>query len=282
MHQTGGHYDANYGNFHTDLYARVRRQAFDEDIGQNSWLGAREQDRLLPLLNLSRGSKLLDIACGAGGPALRIATQTGCSVLGVDVHSSAIEAAAALAVTHRLRGTAEFLVGNAAEPLLLPDSSFEAITCIDAINHVPDRIQLLSECARLLKPNGRLLFTDPCVVTGPLTNEEIAVRTYVGFYLLTPLGYNEEVLRNSGFVVITAENATQQMFLSANRRKSARATYEAELRAVEGSSQYEAQQNFLTMVARLAEECRLSRFVFIAAKPGVEGESESASSEQGR
>jgi hypothetical protein len=43
-----------------------------------------------------------------------------------------------------------------------------------------------AEWARLLKPNGRLLFTDPTVVTGPLTNAEIAVRSSAGFYLFVP------------------------------------------------------------------------------------------------
>jgi hypothetical protein len=34
------HYDANYGNFQSELYAEIRREAFGEDIGQNSWLTA--------------------------------------------------------------------------------------------------------------------------------------------------------------------------------------------------------------------------------------------------
>jgi hypothetical protein len=42
---TSGHYNANYGNFQTELYAEIRREAFGEDIGQNSWLTSDEQDR---------------------------------------------------------------------------------------------------------------------------------------------------------------------------------------------------------------------------------------------
>src|SRR5947208_501369 len=80
------HYDANYGNFQTDLYEQIRREAFGEDIGQSSWLTADEQDRFLGWLNLSPGKTVLDIACGSGGPVLRIAERTGCSVTGVDIH----------------------------------------------------------------------------------------------------------------------------------------------------------------------------------------------------
>jgi ubiquinone/menaquinone biosynthesis C-methylase UbiE len=270
--QGSRHYDSNYGNFHTELYARVRHEAFGEDIGQNSWLTAGEQDRFFQLLDLSSGRKLLDIACGAGGPALRLASKIGCSVVGVDVHPFAIEAAAALAAELGLTQSAEFRVVDAALPLPFADSSVDAITCIDAINHLPDRKRILLEWARVLKPSGRLLFTDPTVVTGPVTNEEIAVRTSAGFYLLTPPGYNEQLLRQCGFRILTSEDATQGMAESANSRKTARVAHELELRAVEGDTPYDRQQTFLAMVAGLAEEQRLSRFVYAAERqpPGNE------------
>jgi len=68
-----GQYDANYGNFQVELYEQVRREAFGEDIGQNSWLTADEQDNFLNWLALSGGKTLLDAGCGAGGPVLRAA-----------------------------------------------------------------------------------------------------------------------------------------------------------------------------------------------------------------
>lgn len=57
------HYDANYGGFQTDLYAQIRREAFGEDIGQNSWLTTQEQDMFLGWLGLCPGKTLLDVAC---------------------------------------------------------------------------------------------------------------------------------------------------------------------------------------------------------------------------
>ncbi len=88
-----GQYDAAYENFQTKLYEQIRREAFGEDIGQNSWHTADEQDRFLRWLELSPGKTLLDVACGAGGPALRIAAKTGCSVVGIDVHEQAVSTA---------------------------------------------------------------------------------------------------------------------------------------------------------------------------------------------
>lgn len=83
LHFSQGHYDTSYGNFQTEIYEQIRREAFGEDIGQNSWLTAEEQDRFLTWLGLSPGKTLFDVACGAGGPVLRTAAITGCSVVGL-------------------------------------------------------------------------------------------------------------------------------------------------------------------------------------------------------
>jgi len=89
------------------------------------------------------------------------------------------------------------------------------------------------------------------VVTGSLTKEEIATRTYAGFYLLTPPAYNEEVLRECGLRILTIEDVTHTMAEGADHRRAARAARESESRTTEGDHPYEAQQNFLVMVGRL-------------------------------
>jgi SAM-dependent methyltransferase len=119
------HYNANYGNFQTELYAQIRREAFGEDIGQNSWLTSDEQDRFLEWLDLSPGRTLLDIGCGAGGPALRIAATTGCSVFGIDVHEQAVTTASSLAAKRGLAERAEFRSIDATGPLPFSDASFD-------------------------------------------------------------------------------------------------------------------------------------------------------------
>src|SRR6516165_12473430 len=206
--QGGTYYDANYGNFQTELYTEIRREAFGEDIGQNSWLTVEEQDMFLEWLDLSPGKTLLDVACGSGGPTLRMAAKTGCSAVGIDLHEQAISIAKSLASQHNLTDLAEFRVVNASDPLPFPDARFDAITCVDAINHIPNRLSVLAQWARLLKPGGRLLFTDPVTVTGPLTNEELATRSSVGFLLFVPEGYDKEVISKSSLRLLLSKNLT--------------------------------------------------------------------------
>jgi len=263
-----GHYDANYGNFQTELYAQIRREAFGDDIGQSSWLTADEQDKFNGWLNLAPGKNLLDIACGSGGPVLRIAERTGCSVVGVDVHEQAIAIATAnsLASQRGLTGRAQFRVADAAAPLPFPEASFDAIACIDAINHLPNRPRVIADWARLLQPGGRLLFTDPITVTGPLTNDEIAVRGSIGFFLFVPRDYDERVISQSGLCLLVCEDVTKNMAELAERRGTARAAREAALREIEGDQVYEGQQEFFAVASRIAREGRLSRFVYVAEK----------------
>jgi SAM-dependent methyltransferase len=261
-----GHYHANYRNFQSELYTQIRHEAFGDDIGQNSWLTSDEQDRFLQWLDLSSGKTLLDVACGAGGPALRIAAITGCSVVGIEVHEQAVTTARSLAVERGLAERAEFRSVDANRPLPFSDASMDAITCIDAINHFSDRPRVIAEWARLLKLGGRLLFTDPITLTGPLTSEEIAVRSSAGFYLFVPHGYDEGVIAHCGLRLLACEDATANMTKVAEARHGARASRSAALREIEGDQAYEGQQEFLAIAARVAREGRLSRFVYVSQK----------------
>jgi len=263
-----GHYDANYKNFQTDVYAQIRLEAFGEDIGQNSWLTADELDKFIPFLDLCKDKKLLDVACGAGGPALRIAALTGCSVVSIDLHEDAIAAGRSMAIQRGLSERCEFRAVNATGTLLFQDSTFDAIVCIDAINHFPERPSVIAEWVRVLKVGGRLLFTDPITVTRPLTNHEIAVRSSAGFYLFVPAGYNESLLKVSGLQLLLVKDVTANMANVAEARLAARASRSTTLREIEGDAAFDRQQEFLTIAARVAKARRLSRFAYVAKKVG--------------
>ena len=257
-------YGAQYGNFATSLYAEVRREAFGEDIGQTGWLTAGEQDLFIPWLNLSERSRLLDLACGSGRPTLRIAERTGCRISGVDLHAEGIANAARLAASLGLEARASFQVGNAAVPLPFAPGSFDALTCLDAVNHLPDRRKVFAQWRRALKTGGRLLITDPIVLTGPVSSEEVARRASIGFFLFVPRGLDEALLKETGFIVLEVVDRTRNMAENAAGWLAARQKRETELRRIEGDAGFEGQQRFLETTALLAREGRLSRLAILA------------------
>src|SRR5215203_2159010 len=80
-------YGRQYGSFAEEVYAAVRHEGGGEDFGQNSWHTAEEHDRLRAWLDLEPTARLLDVACGSGGPTLRMARLSGCSVVGIDIQA---------------------------------------------------------------------------------------------------------------------------------------------------------------------------------------------------
>lgn len=260
------HYSAQYGNFEDSLVAEVRRDAFGEDIGQTGWLTAHEQDMFIDWLCLTDAHHLLDIACGSGEPTLRIAERTGCHITGVDLHDQAIANAKSNAAKRGLASRSHFVQADGREPLPFNDADFDAVMCIDAINHLPDRDRVLRDWWRVLRPGGALLFTDPTVVTGPITNEEVSIRASIGFFLFVPPAEDEAILREVGFSVERTEDRTENMAENARGWLEARQRREAELRALEGDETFEGQQTFFETAARLAEGRRLSRFAYLARK----------------
>lgn len=260
------HYSAHYGQFGDDVHARVRRDAFGEDIGQNSWLTVDELTWFASSLGLDASTELLDVGCGSGGPALWLVGHTGCHVTGIELYEEAVDTANRQAAESGLQASARFLQADASQPLPLDDSSFDAILCVDAINHLPDRRALFADWRRLLRPKGRLLFTDPLVVTGPLGSDEIALRTSIGYGLFMPEGANERLLDEASMTAIEVDDTTESKARIAQNRHDARVRHERELRLVEGDQTYEARQRFFQTAATLARERRLSRLA-ILAKP---------------
>lgn len=258
-------YGPSYRFLATALYGDIRREAFGEDLGQTGWITGEEQDLFIGWLGLSASSRLLDIACGSGRPTLRIAQKSGCSVAGIDMNAEAIKRANALAGELGFGDRADFREGDAGR-LPFADASFDAVTCIDAINHMPDRPRLFEEWRRVLKPGGRLLFTNPTVLTGAVTKDEIAIRASIGFFVFVPAGLDEAALERVGFEVERAEDRTPNMAANAAGWRAARAKREVDLREIEGDDSFEGQQRFLETAALLASERRLSRIAVLARR----------------
>jgi SAM-dependent methyltransferase len=261
-------YDTTYGRFADTLYAEIRRGAFGEDIGQSSWLTADELRMFCAWLGVGASTILLDVASGSGGPALFTAATTGCQVTGADFHEAGVAAANNAAGEQGLAERARFICADARGRLPFDDGSFDAVICVDSINHLYERADVLREWHRLVRRGGRILFTDPITVTGLLRREEMIVRSgAMGEFVFTPPGLDERLIREAGFAEIRVEDVSENPARVAAAWHAARQRRAAELDAVEGAEQNASTQRFLSTVATLARERRLSRFAYIARRP---------------
>jgi SAM-dependent methyltransferase len=259
-------YDGHYGHLTIDPQVEVRRRTYDEDLGQSSWLTAAEALQFIRLLELGPGRRALEMACGSGGVTCRMALETGAECVGVDVNPHGVEAARARAREQGLSSRVSFQLADAAQLLPFPDQSFDAIFCNDSINHFPGRPVVFRDWHRVLRPGGRLLFTDPVVVTGPVTNEELQARSSIGFFLFIPAGCNERLLAESGFAVREVRDVTEATASVSARWRDAREELRSALVELEGAEAFEGVQRFLAAVHLLASERRLSRFMYLATR----------------
>jgi SAM-dependent methyltransferase len=261
-------YDSVYGSFGRKLAATIRAETFDEDIGQNSWLTARELRGFCEWLQLSSSSRVLEIASGSGGPALFMVGETGCVVVGLELHEAGVMAANSAAEQRGFATRARFLSADAGDPLPFDDSSFDAVICIDSINHMYERRQVFEEWHRVLRHGGRVLFTDPLIIAGMIRREEMLVRTRsLGEQVFTPPGADERLLQAVGFDQVRVEDVTANMAAVSAARRRARAVHVAELDELDGVQARVNYDQYLRVVELLAIERRLARLAYLARKP---------------
>jgi ubiquinone/menaquinone biosynthesis C-methylase UbiE len=102
---------------------------------------------------------VLDVCSGMGGPARYLSWKTGCHVTGLDLTASRVEGATQLTWIAGLSTCVRFVHGNALG-MPFPDGSFTLAIAQESFAHIPDKPRLLAECARVLRPGGRLVFSD--------------------------------------------------------------------------------------------------------------------------
>jgi ubiquinone/menaquinone biosynthesis C-methylase UbiE len=134
------------------------------DESQVGWLnedtgGRPNRDFLLEVparYGIGPGTTVLDLGCGKGREACELAKQLGCCVIGVDALERTLELARDRIAKAGLEKAVTFVRGSM-DALPLCDASIDFIWCRDTFNHAWDMDRTLAECARVLRPGGRML-----------------------------------------------------------------------------------------------------------------------------
>ncbi len=255
-----------YSKFSDEVVGMVRRETFGDDIGQNGWTLKAEYEGFLHDLQVTLGKRLLDVGCGAGGPTLFSARKTGCSVVGIDINKDGIATATSRARELGLADRALFQLIDVGAKLPFEDETFDAIICVEAVIHFSNRPELFREWRRVLRGHGRVLFTDPVVLTGLVTDEELATRSSIAKFVFSPPGENERLLKQAKLKPLKIEDSTSAMGQVASAWRASRARHEDELVKLEGKERFQGPQKFFACVSRMAEEKRMSRMTILAER----------------
>lgn len=104
----------------------------------------------------SANDHILDVGCGSGRHAIRLVEHFGCRVTGIDPVAGNLDEARAAAVEASVAEQVTFQQGSM-DSVPATDQAFDWIWSRDMLEHVPDVPAAAAECARVLRPGGRLM-----------------------------------------------------------------------------------------------------------------------------
>lgn len=166
---------------------------YPEEFPHISFLTRAELALLAEALRLDSKGVLVDLSCGAGGPGLWVARESGARLTGVDLSPVALLRAAELADMVGLGPRVMFLQGSFEDTGLATESA-DAAMSVDALQYAPDKARAFGEAARVLRPGGRLAF-----VAFELEQERVAELPVWG---VDPVADYRPVLEGAGFTVV--------------------------------------------------------------------------------
>ena len=108
-------------------------------------------------LTTLRGKRVLDVGCGGGILADSMARKGAC-VLGIDLASKALKVAQLHALETQTQGV-EYQETSAEALAVEQAGLFDAVMCMEMLEHVPDPSSVVTACSALVKPGGHVFFS---------------------------------------------------------------------------------------------------------------------------
>ncbi|MGW5051300.1 methyltransferase domain-containing protein [Actinokineospora sp. NPDC004072] len=216
----------------TDAFYRLMHEVmldvWGENFHQGYWESAEDKssiqdatERLTDLLiekTGTAGGRLLDIGCGVGLPAFKLAKQAPVEIVGISNNQGQIDDANSRAAAQGLADRVSFQYADAAE-LPFPDDSFDVVWIFEALMHM-DRLHVLRECLRVLRPGGRIVVTDQLQL-GEMTPENARlVQEMLDGMHAKPLLYADAyqaLVRESGLELVEFHDISKHTQLTGHR-----------------------------------------------------------------
>lgn len=151
------HASTNFDQAELDKFAALANRWWDAD-GPQKPLHALNPVRLQYVAARAplRGTRVLDIGCG-GGLLSEALAKEGADVTAIDLAPELVK----VARLHSLESgvTVDYRLQAAEDLAAEQPGSFDVVTCMEMLEHVPDPGAIIAACHRLLKPGGQLFLS---------------------------------------------------------------------------------------------------------------------------
>ncbi|MFG2007407.1 SAM-dependent methyltransferase [Spirillospora sp. NPDC048911] len=168
-------------------------------------------DDMIRRLDPAPGDRVLDVGCGNGTPAIQLARARPVEVVGISVSERQVARANESAREAGLADRVSFEQVNAMD-LPYPAESFDGAWALESMLHMPDKVQVLSEVARVVRPGGRMSIAD-MVYRDPGDGAEDTGERYSTVYAtLSRLDEYGDLIERAGLVPENIRDVTKETF----------------------------------------------------------------------
>ncbi|MDN3355682.1 methyltransferase domain-containing protein [Actinomadura sp. DC4] len=213
-HAIGSYYDHGIFDVMAELWdGNLHYGLWDDENDERSFDEAAIEmtDEMIRRLDPKPGDRILDVGCGNGTPALQLARARQVEVVGISVSARQVARANERA---RAAGVADRVSFEQVNAMDLPyeAGSFDGAWALESMLHMPDKVQVLSEVARVVRPGGRMSIADMIYIEPEDGPVDLSKRYSTIYATLTPLDEYKDVLERAGLVADNIRDVTKETF----------------------------------------------------------------------
>lgn len=166
-------------------------------------------DAIAAAAGIGEGAEVVDFCAGLGGPARYMAARYGARVTGVDLNPGRVAGAAELSAAVGLADRVRVIQGDVTDTGL-GDASVDVVMSQEAFLHIPDKAAAVREAFRLLRPGGRLCFTDWVRHQALTADEAEMLWRGLGAQTLQSIDDYRGLLAAAGFAAVAVDDLTAE------------------------------------------------------------------------
>ena len=253
-------YHDRYEAAFSPLMLKIERQVCGCDFGASSYATRSEVEAAVADLDLRPESRLLDIGCGSGWPALYMVEKSGCRAVLTDVPETGLEFARNRAKSMGVDERIDAISVDAANTGL-PGASFDVVTHSDVLCCLPHKEAVLRECRRLVKPGGVMMFS-VIYVPWNLAPDDWALGHERGPEFIETSKDYPDLLQEAGWSIFRRDELTDRFQQTYEAQLAADEAHQAELAQLLGRAETEERLNMWRTKADAVRQGVIKRDAF--------------------